>query len=274
MDEYENLLLNSGVIILPYDPMNYFARSSGILAEALTVGIPVIVPEGSWLSRQFARRTYEYHLSLKKELIALDPINWKQLKWISYGKLKIPNHWNDVLLFLEYSQRLICGVKNPNAEYCLISFDFTGDIKDSVISFIVRQKTFEGIDIISTKYVVEQVESFEKGTIFLKLKTNCRSILIEIFNIYKGLIKISNFQIDFFNKPEKIKIIPMGVVGYTYQDKNSISEAVREVLDNYQHYFKSAKEFAHDYYKFHNADNLVTTILQDFIEPKKGITIK
>ena len=52
LQEYKNLLLSSGVNLLLYDPMNYYARSSGILAESLAAGIPVIVPAGTWMSGQ------------------------------------------------------------------------------------------------------------------------------------------------------------------------------------------------------------------------------
>jgi len=49
---YKDLLLNSDITLLPYDQTDYRARSSGILAESLAAGIPVIVPAETWLSRQ------------------------------------------------------------------------------------------------------------------------------------------------------------------------------------------------------------------------------
>jgi hypothetical protein len=51
-DGYKDLLLNSDITLLPYERNDYSARSSGILAESLAAGIPVIVPAGTWLSRQ------------------------------------------------------------------------------------------------------------------------------------------------------------------------------------------------------------------------------
>ena len=50
--DYKALLLSSDITILPYDRTSYSARSSGILVESLAAGIPVIVPAGTWLSRQ------------------------------------------------------------------------------------------------------------------------------------------------------------------------------------------------------------------------------
>ena len=51
-DDYRRLLLSSNIMLLPYNRHDYHARSSGILAESLAAGIPVIVPAGTWLSRQ------------------------------------------------------------------------------------------------------------------------------------------------------------------------------------------------------------------------------
>ncbi|MSR56199.1 MAG: hypothetical protein EXS05_00760 [Planctomycetaceae bacterium] len=53
-DEYRQLVLDSDVLLLPYDPAAYEARSSGILSEALAAGKPVIVPDGTWMARQLA----------------------------------------------------------------------------------------------------------------------------------------------------------------------------------------------------------------------------
>ncbi|HTI51568.1 MAG TPA: glycosyltransferase [Planctomycetaceae bacterium] len=50
--DYRSLVLDSDVLLLPYDPESYEARSSGILSEALAAGKPVVVPQGTWMARQ------------------------------------------------------------------------------------------------------------------------------------------------------------------------------------------------------------------------------
>lgn len=50
-DTYHQLVLTSDVILIPYCPRSYAARSSGIFAEALAAGIPTIYPEGSWMAK-------------------------------------------------------------------------------------------------------------------------------------------------------------------------------------------------------------------------------
>lgn len=50
--EYVDLVCSAAVMPLLYHRDNYYARSSGALAEALAAGIPVVVPSASWLSLQ------------------------------------------------------------------------------------------------------------------------------------------------------------------------------------------------------------------------------
>jgi hypothetical protein len=50
--KYRELLLTTRSIVLPYDPLRYRSRSSGVFAEALTLGILPIVPTGTSMSRE------------------------------------------------------------------------------------------------------------------------------------------------------------------------------------------------------------------------------
>jgi glycosyltransferase involved in cell wall biosynthesis len=59
-DEYRALVQSADVLLLPYEPEAYAARSSGILAEALVAGKPVIVPARTWLAEQLAREIHDH----------------------------------------------------------------------------------------------------------------------------------------------------------------------------------------------------------------------
>lgn len=51
-DEYYQLLGQSSVLVIPYDPVRYSKRSSGVYAEAAAAGIPTVVPNGSWMAQE------------------------------------------------------------------------------------------------------------------------------------------------------------------------------------------------------------------------------
>ena len=54
-ETYHQIILASDVILIPYSPRSYAARSSGIFAEALAAGVPTVYPEGSWMAKSQVR---------------------------------------------------------------------------------------------------------------------------------------------------------------------------------------------------------------------------
>ncbi len=53
--EYYGVLRDADIVLLPYSPDMYRARTSGILAETIAFGKPAIVPGGTWMARQVAQ---------------------------------------------------------------------------------------------------------------------------------------------------------------------------------------------------------------------------
>jgi hypothetical protein len=49
-DVYHKIISTSDIILIPYCPRSYAARSSGIFTEALAAGVPTIYPAGSWMA--------------------------------------------------------------------------------------------------------------------------------------------------------------------------------------------------------------------------------
>ena len=65
---YQGLIEDADIAVLPYDPVHYHARCSGVLLEMLACGVPVIVPAGGWMAEQVeasgAGRVASSHLGL------------------------------------------------------------------------------------------------------------------------------------------------------------------------------------------------------------------
>lgn len=51
-EKYYDLIAKGHIMLCPYDKATYRSRSSGTLAEAIAGGIPTIVPNNTWLSKQ------------------------------------------------------------------------------------------------------------------------------------------------------------------------------------------------------------------------------
>ena len=54
-NSYRELLSTTRSMVMPYDPLRYRSRSSGIFAEVLTLGILPIVPTGTSMSREITK---------------------------------------------------------------------------------------------------------------------------------------------------------------------------------------------------------------------------
>ena len=63
--EFCRQTLQSDIGLLPYERSSYAVRCSGIFVDLLTIGVPMVVPAGSWLADQLAEATREYHVSLR-----------------------------------------------------------------------------------------------------------------------------------------------------------------------------------------------------------------
>lgn len=51
--EYENQILASDILLLPYNPISYKVRTSGIFIDAILSSTPVIIPDHTWMSEIF-----------------------------------------------------------------------------------------------------------------------------------------------------------------------------------------------------------------------------
>ncbi len=62
---YEATILSSDIMLLPYKASQYRFRSSGVLIEALSAGVPVLVPDGTWLANELRRFRQPAHASAR-----------------------------------------------------------------------------------------------------------------------------------------------------------------------------------------------------------------
>lgn len=62
---YEATIVNSDVVLLPYEAEHYRYRSSGVLIEALSAGVPVLVPDKTWLANELRRFRQSGHPSMR-----------------------------------------------------------------------------------------------------------------------------------------------------------------------------------------------------------------
>jgi len=117
--------------------------------------------------------------------------------------------------------------------------------------------------ITKNEYYLEKSNNLEFGTLLFQIEDETYYLKIGIKNPEtEDISRIKDFRIDFLSKQAQHDKIPIGVIGSVFHNSNQITESLKEIVDNYDHYLKTAKEFSHKFYEFHNTTNLVKIITQ------------
>ena len=276
MDDYRRLLLSSGIMLLPYNRHDYRARSSGILAESLAAGIPVIVPAGTWLSRQLLLGENEsYPETLRHQMTLLSSHQQSSICWTfpedPAGKTAAVNDGS-----LEIGFEPVRGrVEIPSgATHLLVTLVFRGQRREGLLCLeeesdgneltaksgkrVPGKQVFPGKRVFLAKRVfLEGNKASGKCSVVVPLRPACRALRMGLRSDRADhRISIEDFQVDFLARRPG-ESVPLGAVGLAYHETQEIPDLIREIVDHYPHYRKTAIEFAGEWCKYHNSDRLV-----------------
>jgi hypothetical protein len=245
-EKYTSLVNSSDILLIPYDKNNYYARSSGILAEALVAGVPVVVPSGTWMSSAFA---YEQQKYLEQEFNQAG--NLKSSLNFPYVNVCIPNGVASVIIELEWNrlekgihcclqlQRLIPSNDNRHQEM------WNNENSDTVISEPLTNKTYSLLRI-NQQGCYRLSLSIDNS---LESISDSQALLSHIKNV-----TIKGVETD----------IPASVIATTYTDVDRLSDAVSELVNHYPHYLNTALTFKKSWSIEHSSKNLVHQLANKF----------
>jgi glycosyltransferase involved in cell wall biosynthesis len=103
-DAYLSLINNADIILLPYNSDAYYARSSGIYAEALAAGIPVVARDQSWMSQEMLRINQAYYAQLLQAGEILQSVRFDDVPQRAELLLRTPATQDDAFLLIEVQQ--------------------------------------------------------------------------------------------------------------------------------------------------------------------------
>jgi glycosyltransferase involved in cell wall biosynthesis len=259
-EEYWKLLSSGDINLLLYDRDNYYARSSGIFIESLALGVPVIVPAGTWMARQLADEIYRYHVSLMQKMEILKFRREDELRWRRHGQPELNPMLNGELTFGGADAKAFCWLAVPKgATHLLVSFRIITSkafVEVYVAQIDNNNKTKRANSLIVTHGVDKKFASA-----LVLLERDIVKIWLAFSNAFSNLITIiSNVQIAFLRSDAFSQKCPLSAVGLIYNHPDEISDCVREMVDHYEHYRATAQEFARKVYQRHCADELVKEI--------------
>jgi glycosyltransferase involved in cell wall biosynthesis len=256
---YRDLVLGADLILLPYtNPTHYFAASSGILTEALAAGTPVIVPEGTWLSVQLTRPIYRYHQELLRRNPVVDTLDGGRIVWRHQAGSQ-PRELADGRLQLSGRRRRRCFLAvPPTATHLLVSFQPHVKRRGNFVEVVVEQRD-DARNPVGEKTCVLGGDN-SPISILIELEPDARRLRLGYRNAFNGsLIELSSIRFDFLRSAAPL---PLSAVGLVFSRPEELTDAVREVIENYAHYRQTAQEFSSEWVKHHNVRNLIELLVK------------
>lgn len=246
-EEYTGLVNNADILLVPYDENNYYARSSGVFAEALAAGVPVIYPAKSWMGRVLLNENLDYWESLEISCPAsiwnnlLTPVSDK-------SKLIINSSLRNPLIFIRY----LLATEQPG---CFVKLS----IYESVQSKSTNGKKEENLELVGTILLDLHAKSgmamhrFDKSGNYTIAIEYCNSLNQGAFN-NNPLFNFTNIEYRLTDSPN---ILPLQSVGYGYNAIEDLSAGVVELISHYASYERRCVAFSSQWSEYHSASNLV-----------------
>jgi hypothetical protein len=259
-DEYRELLLSGDLNLLFYEPGNYFARSSGILVESLSAGIPVIAPAATWLTRQFREPVTEWQRLLPEQMIVVRERTAQQLRWRAHGNPDANQSEGGELLITTAAPTYSWVRVPPGSSYLLMRLAAKERESGELRVYVDQIDTFKA----SLPGAVERiVETDEQGRAVLLLPIHRQAVRLwlSLKPAKAGASeRLKTVEIFFLAPRPGHAAPPLSVIGSAYDDPGEIEWRLRELLDHHAHYAATARAFATGWRERHNAARLVEVL--------------
>lgn len=251
-ENYARFIRESDIGLMVYDSRRYFARASGVLCEMMSAGVPVIVPAGCWLADQIAEENYRHIESLWRQWQAKSRKETLDLSTRCETEPRTPrslSHWVGVGATIEAA--------DEPTQMLLIRFDWpseaiAGTYLELVLHLEGDASMNQGRRILGWR---------EEGPIAAAFRLdNVRApIQVSIANAYDSR-PLSISQIQILRLPAGVPIQPVARVGLIASDESEIPPLLHEMTNHYDHYRRTAREFAKQWQYAHAPDQTISIL--------------
>jgi hypothetical protein len=235
-DDYARAIKDAYIGLLLYNADVYFARCSGVLAELLAAGVPVIVPAGGWLAEQIAEENYCYLDQLAAESSATRT-----------------NLNRENVIFAPP------GVSDLIVRVWRAATDQPG----SYLSIDVEQIDAAGKSLRHSRAIVGQRDaalgdSRPAGALFHREK-NCATVRVTLTGAYNQSVPaIDRATVDFLTAPTSGgPHWPAGRVGMTLAGPGDVPAMLGEIVSHHRHYKNGALAYSQHWASRHAAERTI-----------------
>jgi glycosyltransferase involved in cell wall biosynthesis len=234
--DYARLIKSADIGLLLYNADVYFARCSGILAELLAAGVPVIVPAGGWLAEQIAEENYGYLDQLSAAASATQPLSGLS------ATIPVPPGTRDAVV------RLWRAAGDQPGSYIRIEAEQLGGAGRPLGRFgaIVGQRREEG-------------SAARPVSALFHLQPGCDALRVNLAGAYRQpLPTLQQSSVVFLPPPATaVGHWPAGKVGLSLTDIADVPALLADIADHHAHYRAGALAFAARWAVDHAADRTI-----------------
>lgn len=261
-DAYRELVVSGDVVLVLYDRDNYYARSSGIFAEAMVAGIPVVVPSGSWMAVNLADPTAQAHdamldrLERSRDLAEVEP---GSLGWaVQYALSHNPYDPETGTLNVASSRPRFCWIDVPEgATHLCFQYRQAEGSAGQFGQLWITQLDAQSRPVREGGHVLGGVAG-GRASVLVPIESSARRLWFGLTGAYsQAPMLLGEIRLAFALGQAPL---PLGAVGVVYNRPSEISGALREVLDHAAHYRETAGRFAERWGAWHSPETLVTML--------------
>ena len=261
-EEYRRLLFAADVVVIPYDRDHYYARSSGVFAEALAAGKPVVVPAGTWMAAELSSAIYDYHDVLgqrHRTLAGIDRPLQIHGKTPTTCRLDVPPEATHLLVkfrLADHQPGLFAGVTAE--QFAADNYGASrGTGSPGPCGRLVGRSGRCGR--LGRSGALVSGRDDPRGSLLAPLAEGVAQIELSVYNALSALpLSLNEIRIDFLAAPEGL---PASAVGAVYAEPGELADCVREVLAHYDHYLASAIGFSHRWAEHHSPETLIEQLV-------------
>ena len=246
---YQRLVVESDIGLLLYDRKQYQARCSGVLVELLSAGVPVLVPAGCWLADQIAEAVYRHQASLPDQMQKIGgDIDCNVAELHGGRSLQIPQGATHALLAMRWQ------AADDRREYCRIQ---------------VRQLDGEGMELGRSVEILSPRQNELAATALISLPPNCARIEWECQTAFNDRpLEVTDFCAQFVAPLAAGGTISFGAVGLIFSDPAQTPGLLRNLIEHYPHYERTAAAFARRFFAEHSPDHVVAELMPQKKQPE------
>lgn len=276
-DAYFKLVSSADILLVLYDPKNYYARSSGVMIEALAAGIPVVAPRDSWMGQLLAEATHRHCLDLRQRGRVLAAFELADLNWSRQGERIREGHQ---LICGDHAARVETFIPMlPETTHVLVLFDRPAESAHAVrvhLSQLRRSRLHdlspEALAVLPEleRYIYDGLASESRmvcpspecercGIVFPVRSPDLDAMWIGAWNAFGSeAVRLGRMEIVLLQSDGAP--IHEEAVGVSYENVEAIEDQLRYLVRHYEHFRQTAIEHARRIGRRHSAQRLVEVL--------------